>query len=196
MSHSRDDLVAAALRLLDDHGLADLSMRRVAGELGLQPSALYHHVSNKQQLLGLVSDALLERAFHPGPATTWDTRLVAVAAALRDALLAFRDGAELVASTIAFGLGGRAPYDALVSALDGSDVSAGQRPTAARTVLHYVLGQTLQEQTRLQADSLGALPTGVSGPAVEESDFLDGLAMVVDGVRVRAAAGSRVDEGA
>ena len=53
-------VVDVALRLLNERGLPDLSMRRVAAALEVQPSALYWHVSSKQHLLGLVADRILD----------------------------------------------------------------------------------------------------------------------------------------
>ena len=47
--------------MLDRYGLADLTMRRLATELGVQPSALYHHFPNKQALLAAVADEVLRR---------------------------------------------------------------------------------------------------------------------------------------
>ena len=65
MRHRRDDVVARALRVLDDHGLADLTMRRLGTELGVQPSALYHHFPSKQVLLAAVADEILARGARP-----------------------------------------------------------------------------------------------------------------------------------
>ncbi|MGZ8727117.1 MAG: TetR/AcrR family transcriptional regulator, partial [Aeromicrobium sp.] len=48
MRYHRTDIVERAIGVLDQYGLADLSMRRIAAELGVQPSALYHHFANKQ----------------------------------------------------------------------------------------------------------------------------------------------------
>ena len=59
MGHHREDVVGRALAVLDDHGLADLTMRRLGSELGVQPSALYHHFANKQALLAAVADEIL-----------------------------------------------------------------------------------------------------------------------------------------
>ena len=56
--HKRD-VVEAATSLLDDYGIADLSMRRLARELNVSPGALYWHFANKQQLLGAVADRIL-----------------------------------------------------------------------------------------------------------------------------------------
>src|SRR4051812_46795577 len=57
--HSRDDVVEAALRILDDYGLPDLTMRRLAASLDVQPSALYWHFPNKQALLAELADRIV-----------------------------------------------------------------------------------------------------------------------------------------
>ena len=181
MSRTRRDLVTVALRVLDAHGLADVSMRRVAAELALQPSALYHHVASKQVLLAAVADEVLARGTRPRVATAWDEQVVEVAHELRDAMLAYRDGAELVSTVIAFGLGAGRPLADLTDALAPSGLPADLVPTAARTVLHFVLGHTLEEQTHLQAGSDGAIDD-----EPRPSDFAAGLGIVVDGLRVRA----------
>lgn len=41
----------AALRLFARHGYAAVSMRQIAGEVGVQPGALYNHFPTKQHLL-------------------------------------------------------------------------------------------------------------------------------------------------
>ncbi len=186
MRHHRDDVVRRALRVLDDYGLADLSMRRLAGELGVQPSALYHHVANKQTLLAAVADEVLARGARPVPADApWDAQVAAVCAGLRDSVLAYRDGAELVATVHAFGLGARAPYDALVAALQRGGFADDLVRTAARTLLHYVFGHATDEQTQLQAGSAGA----IDGSPREGSDFALGLELVLDGLRARVPSG-------
>ena len=67
--HKRD-VVDAATALLDDFGIADLTMRRLARELNVSPGALYWHFANKQELLGAVDDRHLARtAGHGVPPT-------------------------------------------------------------------------------------------------------------------------------
>ncbi|MBW0134243.1 TetR/AcrR family transcriptional regulator C-terminal domain-containing protein [Pseudonocardia abyssalis] len=54
-------IVAAATRVADVEGLAALSMRRVAADLGVVPMALYRHVSDKDDLVvRMLDDALGE----------------------------------------------------------------------------------------------------------------------------------------
>ena len=52
---SRERVLQAALRLVDDGGLEALSMRKLALELGVQAMSLYNHVANKDDIIdGLV----------------------------------------------------------------------------------------------------------------------------------------------
>lgn len=183
MRYHRADVVARAVGVLDAYGLADLTMRRLGTELGVQPSALYHHFPNKQTLLAAVADEILARGLRPPAEGAWDDRVRAVCSSLRDAMLAYRDGAELVATAYAFGLGALAPYDALLAALREGGLDDDLARTAARTLLHFVFGHVTDEQTHLQAGSAGA----IDDDPREGSDFHLGLALVVDGIRARVA---------
>jgi AcrR family transcriptional regulator len=182
MSHHRSDVVEHALEVLDRHGLADLSMRRLAADLGVQPSALYWHFANKQALLAAVADEVLRRGRRPVPAGTWDEQVTAEAHALRDAMLAYRDGAELVATALAFGLATADPVARLVDLI-------GETPearVAATTIMHFVLGHVTDEQMNLQASSVGAIE---DDPLTRDDTFATGLGIVVAGVSAHRVAG-------
>ena len=105
MPHRRADVLAHAVTLLDTHGLSALTMRRLGAELGVQPSAIYHHFPSKQALLAAVADEILARGARPRTATDWPDRLREVCSELRHAMLACTDGADVVATVWAFGLG-------------------------------------------------------------------------------------------
>jgi AcrR family transcriptional regulator len=176
--YRRADVVSRAIEALDDYGLADLTMRRLGTELGVQPSALYHHFANKQTLLAAVADELLARADWPTEGE-WVDLVGAICVTLRDTLLAWRDGAELVATVWAFGLGASTPYERLVAALSAGGLEP-LAPVAARTLLHYVYGHAVDEQTHLQAASAGA----IDDDPRSESDFGAGLEMIIAGIQV------------
>jgi AcrR family transcriptional regulator len=185
--NTRPDVVTKAIEVLDELGLPDLTMRRLGAELGVRPSALYHHFPSKQALLAAVADELLDRA--PWPAVgDWTTRTAATCHVLRDTLLAYRDGAELVATVHSFGLGARRPYELLVSTLAEGGVGP-LAPTAARTLLHFVYGHAVDEQTHLQAAAAGAIGDDPleTGPRASE-DFGVGLGIVIAGIQVMHAA--------
>jgi AcrR family transcriptional regulator len=59
--------VAAAVQLLDREGLAALSMRRLAEEIGAGAASLYWHVGSKDGLLDLVLDQVIGEGQVPDP---------------------------------------------------------------------------------------------------------------------------------
>src|SRR5215469_9991688 len=85
---SRDAIVTAAVELLDREGLAALSMRRLAEELGTGAASLYWHVGSKDGLLDLVFDHIIGEGKVPEPDPgRWQEQLKEVARAQRDASL-------------------------------------------------------------------------------------------------------------
>ncbi len=153
--HSKADVLAAAMRLLDEVGLPDLTMRRLATTLDVQPSALYWHYANKQSLLAEVSNAIVGFAKPVAGASPWQEATKLEALALRDALLAFRDGAEVVSSTLALGLGADSALERLEASIAIDDRLLAH--AAAESILFLVLGQVWHEQQRMQANSLGVV---------------------------------------
>jgi AcrR family transcriptional regulator len=186
--HKRD-VVEAATSLLDDYGIADLSMRRLARELDVSPGALYWHFANKQQLLGAVADRILAPV--GAPAGDWRTRITGICGQLRDALLSHTDGAELVSAS--FAAAQSAVMADVLTWLGDAAVEAGvgsrHAELAARTVVYYVLGFTVDEQSRRQWDAAGAeLP---DGPSLLTDDpdarFAFGVRLLIDGILARQA---------
>jgi TetR/AcrR family transcriptional regulator, tetracycline repressor protein len=186
--HKRD-LVDAATAILDNFGIADLTMRRLARELSVSPGALYWHFANKQELLGAVSDRILEPL--GDPPGDWQDRITNTCCALRDALLSHTDGSELVSASFAAGqsrtmadLVGR-----LATAARDAGVAESDAELAARTVIYYVLGFTADEQSRLQWDAAGAtLPEEQSVLTSEPSRrFAFGLGLLIGGLTVHSA---------
>lgn len=183
MRHRRADVVARALDILGQVGLPALTMRRLGAELGVQPSAIYHHFPNKQALLGAVADEIIARGPRGEAAADapWDAQARVRCAELREAVLAYQDGADVVASMWAFGLGGQAPYDDLVTVLEGEGLAGDLPRTAARTLLHFVYGHAIDEQAHAQAARLGV----IDSPPRGQDDFEAGLAIVVAGIASR-----------
>jgi AcrR family transcriptional regulator len=174
--HSADDVARTALQILDEHGLPDLTMRRLATALDVQASALYWHFPNKQSLLAELSDRIVSR-MASGAAHDLRSR----AEALRDALLAYRDGAEVVSSTLALGLGSTFAHDQLTAAVAAEGFAPDVAHRAATTLLHYVLGFVWHEQQRLQYDSAGAREGLDDAPSAD--NFAFGLDLISAGLR-------------
>ena len=97
---TRDEIFAAALAIVDGKGYEALSMRRLAGTLGVEAMSLYHHVRNKQALLaGVVELSLRAQApSPPRPATPWQNVVVAMVVAFRRTLVAHPNVLPLMAA--------------------------------------------------------------------------------------------------
>ncbi|MFI6431692.1 TetR/AcrR family transcriptional regulator C-terminal domain-containing protein [Rhodococcus oryzae] len=194
MQLRRGDVLGGAIAILDEYGLGDLTMRRLATSLGVQPGALYWHFPNKQTLLAAITDEMLARVSAPLDAHDWDSRLAAFAHRIRDALLAHRDGAELAAASYSARLATNDARDTLARACVEAGLPDDESELAADTLLYYILGQTMDEQSRMQMDSHGALAEDAS-PLYDSTSgtarFDYGLSLFVDGVRSRLHAAVR-----
>ena len=157
--------MAAALRLIDERGLAQLSMRRLGAELGVEAMSLYKHVAGKDALLDGVRALLLaELEAAPGPGGDWADDLVGFARRYRSLGLAHPE---------AFGLLARGADRAYVAGRDAAEaalqglLAAGFDPQTAtlalRSVVRYVLGFSLIDMA------------GEDGTAPLDDDELDEL---------------------
>ena len=186
--HKRD-VVEAATAILDNYGIADLTMRRLGRELNVSPGTLYWHFANKQQLLGAIADRILEPALADDGPGGWRDRVAGICGHLRDALLSHTDGAELVSASFAAGQSEAMTQilARLSAAASDADVPSAHAALAARTVVYYVLGFTADEQSRLQWDAAGAeLPdeqSVLTDDAGERFGF--GLNVLVEGIAAR-----------
>ncbi|WP_068163165.1 TetR/AcrR family transcriptional regulator C-terminal domain-containing protein [Rhodococcus phenolicus] len=203
MQLRRGDVLDGAMAVLDEYGLGDLTMRKLAGSLGVQPGALYWHFPNKQTLLGAMADRILDGVDAPPTTGAWDEALAELAHRFRAALLAHRDGAELVASSYASRLTTSRARDGFVATAQHAGLSRAHAELAGFALLHYVLGHTVDEQSRLQLAEFGALTRSPVSPDVttetpgtSDDDLLDGdpavrfdfgLDLFVDGIRRRLA---------
>ena len=96
-------IVRAALALLDEVGLDELTMRRLAERLGVKAASLYRHVHNKEELLVLLGDEISGEIPLVLPSGSWQDQLTEMARNVRRGLLAHRDAARLLAITPPFG---------------------------------------------------------------------------------------------
>ena len=62
---TRAAIVAAAVAIADRDGLPAVSIRRVAGELGIRPMSIYTHVASKDDLVNLMLDEVDGRGTAP-----------------------------------------------------------------------------------------------------------------------------------
>ena len=103
MKVNRDIIVQAALRLLDDTGLEDLTLRKLAQALDIQAPTLYWHFKSKDALIDEMATLVLASGADnlvPDQASDdWRVWVSTFGQGLRKTLLAYRDGGRMIAGT-------------------------------------------------------------------------------------------------
>src|SRR5262245_41430587 len=84
---TKERILEAAVALADAGGVAALSMRRLAQELGVVPMALYKHVANKDELLDGMIDVVVAEIDPPIEGADWKTTMRERILSARRALL-------------------------------------------------------------------------------------------------------------
>lgn len=140
---TRQEIVAAALAIVDARGLGALSARRLAAALGCEAMSLYHHFPSMDAVLDAIVDALLDgQAIEAGVAPP----AAAIAAAAQD-YLAIADhhphAFELVATRRWRTPGALAAASSLVDAFVAAGNRPGQALGKARILAAYLNGAGL-----------------------------------------------------
>ncbi|MGO4595034.1 TetR/AcrR family transcriptional regulator C-terminal domain-containing protein [Leifsonia sp. 2TAF2] len=145
----RVSIVAAALEVLDERGLDDVSLRAIAERLGIRQPALYHHFASKAELLDAVANEILARRHTdrlPADGERWDVFVARNARSLRRAMLGTRDGARLIASS-----GPRSPQldtaIAQVGVLEAAGFTTTDAILALIAVARYTIGSVIEQQS-------------------------------------------------
>lgn len=86
--HTRDQVVDAAIRVADAEGLAAVTMRRIATEIGAGAMSLYTYVENRDRLLDLMVDRVGASARRVPATGDWRADLLGLAGAQRELMLA------------------------------------------------------------------------------------------------------------
>jgi TetR/AcrR family transcriptional regulator, tetracycline repressor protein len=88
-SISREDIIDAAVTIVEAGGYEQMSIRSLAADLGVAPMSLYRHIHDKDDLLDEVVDRLLARVWRPaaGEEDDWQAWIIEAAANLRQFLV-------------------------------------------------------------------------------------------------------------
>ncbi|MFF6778243.1 TetR/AcrR family transcriptional regulator [Streptomyces sp. NPDC012637] len=202
---SRDRIVETAGALVDAEGLAALSTRRLAAELGVSGPSLYNHFRTKDEILDAVADGVSAKVdlsmFAPDDSRDWRTALHDWAVSYRAALT---DHPNLV-PLLAQGPGRRPAGLKVADAVFGAMVRAGWPPAQATRIgalmRYFITGSALGSFARGFVDDETAYdPADYPhlGQAhllaerreqVDESAFETGLRALLDGLAMQYEAG-------
>jgi AcrR family transcriptional regulator len=210
----RDTIAQAALELMDESGVAGLTIRSLAARLAVAPMALYNHAATKEEIL----DAARERALaqlagaDPGPdGEAWWERLRRINLAFHRAL---REHPSLVPLLVSRPLAGQAGIGAAEAQLRVL-VEAGFPPDeAARAhlaLLQYAIGHAAWTSPRVETPAashaaLAGLPAdryptlaAHAGPLAaathSKTQYAYGLDLLLDALRASQSVTGRSGTG-
>ncbi|HEX6344278.1 TetR/AcrR family transcriptional regulator [Umezawaea sp.] len=158
---SREAIVRAAVEELDAHGLAALSMRKLATRLGVAPMSLYWHVPTKDAVLELALDEVLGEVGPPDLDRAWTDALRGLMSHFRQLFhrhtwLPHLQGLYPNIGPNAVGLA-----ESVLAVLVGTGLSQVESSRAASTLMSFVTGFASSEVRWAEQSS----PAGQPDPA-------------------------------
>jgi TetR/AcrR family tetracycline transcriptional repressor len=166
---TRDELVRAALQVLDAVGLDGLTMRQLAQQLGVQSASLYWHVRDKDELLALIADSIcadIEPARQDQP---WIEQLEAAAWEFRRVLLAHRNAALVLANTLPVGPNRLRQAEQMLSLLVRAGFAPAEAAKAGLLMTDFVTNAVIEEERQhAMRAALRAEPDAQGGGAIRQ----------------------------
>jgi AcrR family transcriptional regulator len=142
---SKERVLRAGLRLVDEQGLDALSMRRLAHKLGVEAMSLYNHVENKDDLVGGILDLVESEIEAPGPGRDWKAELRRSVISAHEMFSRHPWAAQIWMSAPRGGGRGMRRAEAMLRCLREGGVPEGLTYQAFHVLNAYSLGYTLQE---------------------------------------------------
>jgi AcrR family transcriptional regulator len=151
-SLTTDQLALAALAVADRGGLAELSMRTVAAELGISTMGLYRYVSDREALERLVVDHVFDAVDTAPPPENlpWEERITILVGRVRDAFASHPAVVGLTLTHRHRSPGALRWAESLLAVLGEAGFADRRRTAGARALFSYLVGA-------LQLQHLGPL---------------------------------------
>lgn len=142
---SRERALAVAVGIADREGIALVTMRRLAQELGVEAMSLYHHVANKDDILSGMVDFVFGEIARPSSEVDWKSAMRARADSARTVLLRHPWAVGLLESRSQPGLETLRHHEAVVACLRDAGFSIRLTARAYAMLDSYIYGFVLQE---------------------------------------------------
>jgi AcrR family transcriptional regulator len=193
-----DQIAAAALAVIDRSGLAALSMRTVAAELGMGTMSLYRYVADRDEVERLVVDLVLGVVdFTPPGDAPWTDRVAVVCDRIRQAVSRHPAVVPLFLTHRSTSASVMRCGEALLRILTEAGFTGAGRVIAFRALLAYLVGALTAEHlgplsgagtqrlARLPRDEFPHLAetAGIARGISTDEEFRGGLALLLRGLR-------------
>jgi len=184
---SREEIVAAALIIAERVGVAGVTMRILADELGVSVATAYYHVKDKAELLRLMGDAALAQVRCPPPGSPWDQRLVALSDDVRRTTARY-PGLFPAVPGVTEGPEVARLSECTLGMLRDAGVWEEELEATLLAVGTYIWGQLLLDslgREALSPESRGSSRPREPGPISAVPTFENSFAILLDGIRTR-----------
>ena len=142
---TRHRALAAAVELADRHGLAAVSMRKLAEALGVEAMSLYHHVPNKQHILDGMVEVVFAEIELPADNLDWKPAMHLRAESVRAALTRHPWAISIMESRRSPGPATLRHHDAVIGCCRKAGFSVSMTAHAFSVLDSYIYGFVLQE---------------------------------------------------
>ncbi len=136
-----------AMALADAEGIDALTMRSLAGELGIEAMSLYHHVANKERILDGMIDIVFDEIGLPAAGLSWSAALRWRAISARRVLMQHRWAVGLMDSRTSMGAATMRHHDTMIGVLRAAGFSMSEVAKVSAVMDSYVFGFVLQERS-------------------------------------------------
>jgi AcrR family transcriptional regulator len=141
---TREQIVTAAIDLLDTEGLLGLNMRALGKQLGSAATAVYWHLGSKDDLVALASDQVWNEIALPDlTASDWRTAATSLATDLYAMLTRHPWLIQAFGSFVVYGPGKARYDDHSIAVYEAAGFTGASADQAVTTVFTYVLGNAL-----------------------------------------------------
>lgn len=142
---SRERVLRGAVAIADAGGIASLTIRSLAYELGVKPMSVYHHVANKDEILDGIVDLVFSEIELPSAAGDWRSEIRRRAASAREVLRRHSWAIGLMESRTTPGPATLRHHDAVLATLRRAGFTVEMTAHAYALLDSYVYGFALQE---------------------------------------------------
>jgi AcrR family transcriptional regulator len=169
---SRDRVLRKAIAIADERGVGELTMRKLAKELGVEAMSLYNHVANKDDLLDGMIDLVFSEIEAPAAGGDWRAELRKRAISTREALLRHPWAVGEMEGRTNHGPSNLKVHDAVLGCLRAAGFSIEMTVHAMSVQDAYIYGFALQ-----QTDMSSETPEDFAAEAQRQMvDYADALA--------------------
>jgi AcrR family transcriptional regulator len=142
---SRERILRAAMTVADAGGLASLTIRSLAQELGVKPMSVYYYVANKDEILDGIVDLVFGEIELPSIEGPWRSEIERRAHSARSVLRRHSWAIALLESRTSPGPATLRHHDAVIGTLRGGGFSVENTAHAYALLDAYVYGFAVQE---------------------------------------------------